>query len=232
MFVSKSLSLENENWWGSPLEDAKCSTLAESSLKIPKKGKWKTTGVSPQHPNQLGGHLPVKGNPMEASELTDFVCYPLTVAAVRTALPQSCRLKSTPTQPNETAICKGAFSGCWGLVIVIHPEAFPGGKHGTVFPDQTWTLPRGSQTHCLVCTNISTSNWTARPGSVILLLYFTNVCVFLPASLGKLPCFMATCHWQGISHEDWNLWLSPKLPALCVSELRDGEARPWKELRL
>lgn len=101
-------------------------------------------------------------------------------------------LKSTPTQPNETAIYKGASSGCWGLVIVIHPKAFPGGKHGTVFPDQTWTLPRGSQTHCLVCTNISTSNWTAHPGSVVLLLYFTNVCVFLPASLGILPCFLAT----------------------------------------
>lgn len=130
------------------------------------------------------------------------------------ALPPSHTLKSTPTQPNETAIYKGASSGSRGLVIVIHPWAFPGGKHGTVFPDQTWTLPRGSQTYCLVCTNISTSDWTAQPGSVFPLLYFTNVCVFLSAPLGKPPCFMATCHWQGISHQDWNLQPSPELPAL------------------
>lgn len=128
------------------------------------------------------------------------------------------------------AIYKGASSGRgWVLVIVTHPKDFPGGKHGTVFPDQTWTLPRGSQTHCLVCTNISTSNWTAHPGSVFLLLYFTNACVFLPAPLGKLPCFMATCHWQGISHQDWNLQPSPKLPTLGVSELKEEAARPWEK---
>lgn len=113
---------------------------------------------------------------------------------------------------------KGASSGRWGLVIVIHPEAFPGGKHGPVFPDQTWTLLPRSQTHCLACTNISPSHWTAHPGGGVLLLYFTNVCVFSPASLGKPPCATATCHWQGISHQDGNLGPSPKLPILGVAE--------------
>lgn len=98
------------------------------------------------------------------------VCCPLTGTAIWAALPLSHLLKNTPTQPNEKAIYKRASSGCWGLVIVTQPLAFPGGKHGTVFPDQTWTVPRGTQTHCLVCTNISTSDWKAQPGGVFPLL--------------------------------------------------------------
>lgn len=101
--------------------------------------------------------------------------------------------KTLPLNLMRQSFREEALPGSWGLLIVTHPWAFPGGKHGTVFPDQTWTLPRGSQTRCLACTNISTSDWTARPGSVFPWLYFTNVCVFLPAPLGKLPCFMASC---------------------------------------
>lgn len=113
----------------------------------------------------MGGCLPKQHKRVEVSGSL-HLCYPLTGAAVQAALPQSHTLKNTPTHSNEIAIYKGASSGWWSLVIVIHPKAFPGGKHGTVFPDQTWTLLRDSQTHCLVCTNISASDWTARPGSV------------------------------------------------------------------
>lgn len=201
-----------------------CQALHRNRVpsRYPKKGNWRTTGASAQHHHQGGGCLSVKGNP-----LGSVWVHRLEQQFGLLYLKAAC-WKALPLNLMRQPFIKQPLPGCWGLVIVIHPKAFPGGKHGTVFPDQTWTLPRGSQTHCLVCTNISTCNWTAHPGSVFLLLYFTNVCVFLPAPLGKLPCFMATCHWQGISHQDWNLRPSPKLPALWVSELTDQEARPWK----
>jgi hypothetical protein len=113
-------------------------------------------------------------------------------------------------QPFRKEALPGSWA--WSLLLthrpslVVNMELFSQTKHGPsleVARHSVWC----AQTFWLL-------DWTARPGSVFPLLYFTNVCVFLPAPLGKPPCFMVTCHWQGISHQDWNLWPSPELPAL------------------
>lgn len=58
-----------------------------------------------------GQPLTAKGKAGAVSGVTD-VWYPVTGAAVQAALPRSCLLENTPTQPNETVIYEGT-SSCW-----------------------------------------------------------------------------------------------------------------------
>lgn len=107
--------------------------------------------------------------------------------------------------------------GAWSLLLphrpflVVNMALFSQTKQGpfqgvarhTVWGAQTFLLQTGQPSLAV--------------SSPCFTLLCVCVCVFLPTPLGKLPCFMAICRWQGISHQDWNLPLSPKLPTLLRS---------------
>lgn len=188
-----------------------------------KKGNWKTTGVSPLRHHPVGGHLPGKGSPVEGPGLTDS-CANLWRKPLCST---SSMLKALPFNLVRQPCIKDPLlaAGFWSLLFIQRPSLvvnmalFSQTKQGpslevarhTVWCAQTFWLLTGQLT-------LAESS---------LLLYFTNVCVFLPAPLGKRPCFMATCHWQGISHQDWNLQPSPRLPTLHFRAQRGGGSSWW-----